>query len=204
MTQPQNRCVWCGRPSTRGTVKTPNRSKRRFFCKPCRAAIPEGFNKCTTCGRIFEAIYATRSAGEHRCKECNAKRAGATIRNPQRRFAICKTLAKKRGLAWSLARDEYLALIANPCTYCGFELRQTGIGLDRVDSLQGYVQGNVVPCCWECNQTKNAYFTFEEMKIMGAAVAAVKAQRVKDGKPLHESNSKHGGWGRPKKYADPA
>lgn len=27
-------------------------------------------------------------------------------------------------------------------------------GLDRVDNNRGYVKGNVVPCCWECNQKK--------------------------------------------------
>jgi len=27
-------------------------------------------------------------------------------------------------------------------------------GLDRVDSSRGYVHGNVVPCCGECNYAK--------------------------------------------------
>jgi hypothetical protein len=62
-----------------------------------------------------------------------------------------------------------------PCTYCGKEpsnvfyvkyrtkgqlSRVPGMeirysGLDRVDSSKGYVHGNVVPCCGECNLLKN-------------------------------------------------
>jgi hypothetical protein len=29
-------------------------------------------------------------------------------------------------------------------------------GIDRVDSTKGYIHGNVVPCCGECNAMKSA------------------------------------------------
>jgi hypothetical protein len=64
-----------------------------------------------------------------------------------------------------------------PCAYCGkepsnlfrrkykaddgkhgygpeMEIRYSGI--DRVDATKGYIHGNVVPCCWECNKIKSA------------------------------------------------
>lgn len=36
-----------------------------------------------------------------------------------------------------------------------------GNGIDRYDSAQGYVSGNVVPCCWPCNRAKGSSITEE-------------------------------------------
>jgi len=38
--------------------------------------------------------------------------------------------------------------MASPCHYCS--LAEAG-GLDRVDSNQGHIDGNVVACCEKCN-----------------------------------------------------
>lgn len=51
------------------------------------------------------------------------------------------------------------------CEYCGAEPSQiiTGSrhrgnyiynGIDRIDNKLGYIKGNVVPCCWQCNKSK--------------------------------------------------
>lgn len=76
-----------------------------------------------------------------------------------------KRNAKERGLAWALSEEQFLDLTSCLCHYCGAppsniahwdELNGDFIynGLDRLDSDNGYVHGNVVPCCIRCNHAK--------------------------------------------------
>ncbi len=72
--------------------------------------------------------------------------------------------AKKRGLVFELTPEECYDLSQRSCRYCGAkpsnEFRDVygGLlyysGLDRIDSNLGYVTGNVVPCCKDCNFAK--------------------------------------------------
>ena len=97
-------------------------------------------------------------------------------------FRSAKHIAKRRNLFWNISRDDYRKLREQPCTYCGGKLPETGLGIDRVDASLGYVLKNVVPCCSDCNRAKGAAFTFDEMLVIGKAIANVKANR-KDGCP---------------------
>jgi hypothetical protein len=51
-----------------------------------------------------------------------------------------------------LTRDEYEALIAGVCTYCGAVLPPTGHAIDRIDPSRGYTPDNVVPANRKCAQ----------------------------------------------------
>ena len=80
--------------------------------------------------------------------------------------------AKKRGLEFSLTRDEFKNLTSSDCFYCGekpSKIRKTrflkyanakGVygyrhnGIDRVDNNSGYTTSNCVPCCEACNKMK--------------------------------------------------
>lgn len=55
--------------------------------------------------------------------------------------------------------SEFEAFWDQPCHYCGDPIET--IGLDRVDNAQGYVSGNVVACCAECNRMKVTLTTQE-------------------------------------------
>ncbi len=44
-----------------------------------------------------------------------------------------------------------MKLIVAPCTYCG---KDTGQGIDRIDSNRGYTDDNVCACCKTCNYMK--------------------------------------------------
>lgn len=68
-------------------------------------------------------------------------------------------------LDFSLLIDDYAALIARPCHYCGGPLNETAVGLDRMDNSKGYVLGNVVPCCKECNEIKGDTLTYDEAVV---------------------------------------
>ena len=57
---------------------------------------------------------------------------------------------KKR--EFSLSEVEFCSIIKQPCYYCGSIEK---VGVDRIDSKIGYVEGNCLPCCWNCNHLKN-------------------------------------------------
>jgi len=71
------------------------------------------------------------------------------------KYSTLKSVASRRGLECLLSLDEYKAVIANPCYYCGGDLPPTGSGTDRVDSSIGYIVGNVRACCMVCNRSKS-------------------------------------------------
>jgi len=76
--------------------------------------------------------------------------------------------AKDRNYEFALSRDEFRLLVKSDCHYCGVEPRQVHRGksddggfvyngVDRIDNRQGYVAGNVVPCCETCNRMKSSF-----------------------------------------------
>jgi hypothetical protein len=71
--------------------------------------------------------------------------------------------AKKKGLDFRLSKEFFLTLALQNCFYCGckpgqIEKHKRGDfvynTIDRIDSKFGYVQDNVVSCCWKCNRSK--------------------------------------------------
>ena len=50
-------------------------------------------------------------------------------------------------------RKKFEEMVQYPCFYCGSKEKLSGI--DRVDSRKGYVEDNIVPCCYTCNMMKN-------------------------------------------------
>lgn len=99
-------------------------------------------------------------------------------KNPYRRYSqsVCK--ARIMNKTWTIPVDTYIALIAQPCYYCGGKLNETAAGLDRIDNRFGYEVGNVLPCCDVCNRTRGKYWTVEETKVMILAVKEWRANKV--------------------------
>lgn len=91
--------------------------------------------------------------------------------------------SKKRNFIFELSFEEFIEIASQNCFYCGSKPRrynhgisssgeinkrcrkytQDGIdrswiecnGIDRVDSLTGYILSNCVPCCYICNRAKS-------------------------------------------------
>lgn len=97
-----------------------------------------------------------------------------------RLFKDYKLGAKRRKLDFNLTLNEFYKLIIGNCFYCGSEpiLPKGGFenmirtieplkknGIDRVDSAKGYVSGNIVTCCANCNYAKHELST-EEFKSL--------------------------------------
>ena len=71
----------------------------------------------------------------------------------------------KKKLEFSLTKSRFEELTKQDCYYCGKEPKSKYQrqhytpyiynGLDRIDSLKGYTEENVVPCCSICNVAKS-------------------------------------------------
>lgn len=129
------RCDDCGeeRIVTGGHLRSGRRqgAQLKCSCRPTLRALPEGH-------AAFNALF-----------------------NKWKRRA----LKERQSVPWEITKEEVWELIQQPCHYCGCEPHHTwGMktgngqitynGLDRVDSLRGYVEDNVVPCCGTCNKAK--------------------------------------------------
>lgn len=79
--------------------------------------------------------------------------------------------ARARGFHFTLNFDEFTALKVAPCTYCNTTER---VGIDRIDNDKGYIPGNVVSCCPECNRVRSNKYTPEQMKLIGALLKTIK------------------------------
>lgn len=88
------------------------------------------------------------------------------------RYSYLKACAKVRKLNMLITLEQYAKLLSNPCYYCENILDSTGVGLDRInnDKSIGYVIGNVLPCCRQCNKTRCDIWTVKETKIVIQAV----------------------------------
>lgn len=126
-----------------------------------------GFS-CTGCHELLMDSTITK------CGPCESKADTNDLKSVSElktRFNIAKWRAKKRGLDWQISLELYADLVSEDCFYCtGYLGCFYGTALDRMDNLKGYVEENVVPCCWECNRVKSDVLSFNEMRVAMAAV----------------------------------
>ena len=121
------------------------------------------------CGNITYACNSGLKTG-HR-KSCGCISHIPKLKNDmaikRRIFRTYRRAAKDRGFAFDIQFDRFCAMINQSCQYCGsapyIKIKTSSNtifrynGIDRVDSKQGYVDGNIVTCCVVCNKSKNAY-----------------------------------------------
>lgn len=89
--------------------------------------------------------------------DAGPKRSDAGVKRSRYRIAVPKkyhsylSRANAKGLVFDFSVDEFDKITSLPCSYCGASGK---IGIDRVDSSDGYTKENSIPCCWPCNQMK--------------------------------------------------
>lgn len=59
--------------------------------------------------------------------------------------------ANKKKLKFELSLVDFEYLLSRPCRYCGSYSEMT---IDRIDSSEGYIEGNVASVCFTCNIMK--------------------------------------------------
>lgn len=102
-------------------------------------------------------------------KSCGCYR---IYKHPERRVGLRKLYyrythrAKRRKQLFEIELADFAEITSKACSYCGSpptcEMRSRSDnssysynGLDRIDSSLGYVEANIVPCCWVCNRMKS-------------------------------------------------
>lgn len=107
------------------------------------------------CGKTHRALAARIYRGlSTQCKTCVA--APITLAPHERLLRIkernYRVNAKRRGLTFELDAYQFRGFIQAPCQYCGLAPAN---GIDRSDNALGYVPGNCVSCCADCNRAKS-------------------------------------------------
>lgn len=96
---------------------------------------------------------------EQRRKQCARSRKRDPVRHKVYDY---RSQCKFNGKEWALSDDEARTLFKGECFYCGIEApRDNCHGIDRTDNNRGYVHGNVVTSCFQCNETKSNYSAIE-------------------------------------------
>lgn len=106
--------------------------------------------RCAACYEKQAAREATRAPRTRNYKEERA-------RHSETHYNEYKRHAAKRGLIFTLIRDEFNALVQQPCYYCISKSDTEVVGIDRKDNARGYEHDNCVPCCEMCNMMKGVF-----------------------------------------------
>jgi hypothetical protein len=84
-------------------------------------------------------------------------------------FSNYRSKSKMKNWNFKLTFDEFKTLVTSNCYYCNLEPNKCRIdnaksrqgisriyfnGVDRINSSEGYIISNVVPCCEDCNKAK--------------------------------------------------
>ena len=140
---------------------TQKSSKRHWICR-CECGT-------VTSVRSDHLRMVTRSCGciaREKISRVNLKPAGDSSFGEL--WCRYKRNARTGSHEWLLSKELARELFEGTCFYCGCAPKQvvyrknangkfTYNGIDRSDNTKGYIPGNVVSCCWPCNNLKRAF-----------------------------------------------
>ena len=138
--------------------------------------------KCLcTCGNYFIALQTELLSGK--TKSCGCFRRGRLSFGENgfnRLYNTYERRAKQKEISFNLSKEEFKEITSKNCFYCGVKPKQkapatarkdygyyTYNGIDRIDSTKGYEKDNIVPCCGQCNVSKNNYSYDEFLEWVG-------------------------------------
>ena len=123
----------------------------------------------------------TNSRTNAQCKECKIKKYWENFSdkdNFKSLFKILKTSCKRINRECTINFKTAKSLYSSNCYYCNKlpsntfinstnkEKRTKYSGIDRIDSDKGYIKGNVVSCCKQCNIAKNNLNQLDFFKLV--------------------------------------
>lgn len=132
--------------------------------------------ECVNCGNDVKSQLSQLKTHSGKCRTCTQrKRPYEHIFNEL--YHSCKNKTKQE---ISITYEDFINLIQDSkCHYCDKELNfskhtrdenqnytSRAYQLDRKDNSKGYVKGNLVTCCWNCNRIKSDIYSYEDfMKL---------------------------------------
>jgi len=154
------------------------------ICKRGHLRTPENVyasnNECKACHKILgDAARSSEAYKKNRRSKEYRERERLLSSFTHRRFSSCRGAAKRRGLEWGLDLSQYSSLSDGAsCYYCSGPIGRHGVGLDRIDNSKGYIQGNVIPACGDCNCHRQHTWTVEEALVAIRAVLELRRKNV--------------------------
>ncbi len=117
-----------------------------------------GLNWCSECKQwlnldVFPKNKRTINGIDNKCKSCAINRSSKRNQIPEVIYRTYQRQAAYRKIEFCLTHEQFMQFWQLNCSYCGNKIKT--IGIDRVDSNQGYVLNNCVSCCSICNLMKN-------------------------------------------------
>lgn len=120
---------------------------------------------CDCGNKVIRLASNVKKNHVHSCG-CKPYRPAKPDAGIKRFFNDYKASARNRGYDFNLTESYFRKLVAKNCYYCGsapgkrYEKQVVHTllanGLDRVNNSKGYVLGNVVSCCKDCNRAKGS------------------------------------------------
>jgi len=112
---------------------------------------------CEKCNRMKMALDVQTFL-----EQCIQRASNGTVQTTRWRpttsssFAQCKKRAHAANLDFNLSESYFNKCRNMPCHYCHRDRTKNNLasGLDRIDNGKGYIIGNVVPCCTDCNYAR--------------------------------------------------
>ena len=119
----------------------------------------------------------------------NAYRNNYRTKNPSGIYDVLKQGAKKRNIAVTVSREDFVnwyKIQDRVCFYCKrdeptvindnhFIIRKAKrLTIDRMNNDRGYENDNLALCCQRCNNIKSNYFTVDEMLLIGQIIKSKK------------------------------
>jgi hypothetical protein len=164
------KCARCGKDVRK---RSDNHSAYCISCGRSRAwdgrRLSDSIKReCVKCGKEITLKRKSWLNGTKMCPVCRSSHAKlkygeATFNAIYNRY---KGGAKKKGLEFKITKNKFKIIAKEKCFYCGKTPSNTKAslynngdfiynGIDRIDSSKGYVMGNIVSCCKDCNYAKN-------------------------------------------------
>ena len=148
------------------SIKNSKGKSNRFVLCECSCGVV----KTVSLNKL--RMKKTLSCGCYNKEILSRKRISDTDRVERSLVREYKQSAKCRGLDYSLSDTVIFSIIKESCHYCGTPPNKPHRenssflynGVDRVDNSLGYVQDNVVPCCYICNKMKGVLSKEEFME----------------------------------------
>ena len=137
-------------------------------CQICKSIIVGKKFICKTCysRQLMSKLY-------QKDKEKRKQRAKDYRRTEVGSFNVTKSNALKDNKEWDLTIDEFKKIRSiGHCFYCLGDLPKVCGGLDRIDNNKGYIVGNIILACENCNKFRGKFISVDEM------VAVVKLLRT--------------------------
>ena len=148
-------CSYCTEPVPPNKLNTIDRmdSMQGYFPDNCVSC-------CVTCNNIKGTVDARTFV--NRCVHIRSHLTNGTWFSPSAwtdtmpgSYSSYRINALKKNRAFELTKEMYAHMVEIPCCYCRRDITETNkSGIDRIDSTKGYVEGNMVSCCSECNYMK--------------------------------------------------